>query len=477
MKIKELKKDGLHYEMEVTVEASEIDRKIDERLHEVGKTLKLPGFRPGKVPLNILKQRYGRSVMGDVLEVAVNDTTTKALQEKGLRPALQPKVEVKQFDEGKDLTYTVAVELMPEFKIMDLKAIKVEKPVTKPEKKAIDETLERIAKQNSESEPIKSPRGAKEGDILIIDFHGKTKAGKAYPGMHSHDHRLELGSNQFIPGFEPQLVGKKAGEKVHVEVTFPTPYHMAELAGVEAIFDVDIKEIHEPKTAEINDEFAKKLGFDNEKALRETIEKQIKSQYDQFSRMKMKRGLLDALDEGHTFPIPSGLMNMEFDSILRQIKAERQAETVKGKPELTKDEEEELHAIAERRVRLGMVLAEIGRLNNIQVQDQELQRAVIMEAQRYPGQEAEVFEFFRKNRQALESLRAPVFEDKVIDFIAELASVTEKEVTLEELTAEDEESYLEKKGGKSSKSSGKAEEGKGGGSDTKKASGGKKAAK
>lgn len=449
MQVRELKSEGLVYEMEVTVTAKDIDRQIDERLMEVGKTVKMPGFRPGKVPLPILKQRYGKSVMGEVLERAVNDSTMKVIQDKKLRPALQPKIEVKEFDEGKDLIYTMALEIMPEFKVMELKGIAVEKPVAKVDAKAIDEALENIAKQRRESDPV--DRAAKKGDIVKIDFHGKTKDdGKEHPGMHSHDHFLELGSGQFIPGFEDQLIGKKKGDNVDVNVKFPEEYHAEELAGRDAVFNVDIKEVRAPKKAEIDDAFAKTMGFDDLKSLRDAAEKQIQSEYDGVSRMKLKRALLDALDDGHDFVVPAGMLDLEFDSIKKQVAMERQHEAKDGDVKFEKDEEEELRAIAERRVRLGMILSEIGRANNIAVTDQELQRAVIAEAQKYRGQEAQVFEYFRKNRQAIESLRAPVFEEKVVDFIVELIEVTEKPVSIDELTAEDDDSYLEKKKGKKS---------------------------
>lgn len=450
MQVKELKKENLNVQYEVTVTAQDIDRHVDDRLKEVGKTVKMAGFRPGKVPLDILKKRYGKSVMGEVLEMAVNEASAKVIQDNNLRPALQPKIEVKEFDDGKDLVYTMAVELLPDFKVTDLKSIKIEKPVVKVEKKSIDEALERIAKGNRETEPVTEDRATKKGDILVIDFHGRTaKDNKPHPGMHAHDAQLELGSGQFIPGFEDQLAGKKVGDKVEVKVTFPEAYHAAELAGQDAIFDVEVKEILQAKATEINDDFAKKLGLDSEKALRDIIEKQIQSEYDNLSRQKVKRALLDTLDDSHDFEIPSGMKDMEYQNILMQVKMERQADLKDGELNLTSEEEEELHAIAERRVRLGLVLSEVGRANNIQITDQEMQRAVINEAQRYPGQEAQVFEYYRKNRQALEALRAPVFEDKVVDFILELASVTEKPVSIEELTKEEEEeSYLEKKKGK-----------------------------
>lgn len=459
MQVKELKNDGLNVEMEVIVTAQDIDKEVDARLEEVGKTVKMPGFRPGKVPMNILKQKYGKSVLGEVLEKIVNDNTAKLIEDKGLRPALQPKIEVKEFDEGKDLKYTVALELLPEFKVLDLKGLKLDKPVTKADKKAVDEALERITKANRETEAVTEKRKTKKGDILVIDFHGRTASDdKPHPGMHAHDAQLELGSNQFIPGFEDQLVGKDVGEKVEVKVIFPEAYHAAELAGQEAIFDVEVKEIRQPKDVVVDDDFAKKLGLESEAKLREIVESQIQSEYDGLSRQKLKRTLLDTLDEGHDFALPAGMVDLEYQNIMHQLRIERQAEVKDGKLELNPDEEVELKAIAERRVRLGLVLSEIGRANNIGISDQEMQRAVVAEAQRYPGQEREVFEYYRKNQHALDALRAPVYEDKVVDFIFELATISETPVPLEDLTrADDDEHYVRKtKGEKEPKAKKKA---------------------
>lgn len=452
MQVKELKSEGLNVELEVTVTAADIDKEVDSRLAEIGKTLKVPGFRPGKVPMNILKQKYGKSVLGEVLEKVVNDNTAKLIEDKKLRPALQPKIEVKEFDEGKDLIYTVSIENLPEFKIMDLKTIKVEKPMAKVEGKNIDETLERIASGNRETVKVEEDRATKKGDVVVMDFHGRTaKDNKPHEGMHAHGARLELGSGQFIPGFEDQLIGKKAGDKVEVKVTFPEAYHAPELAGQDAIFDVDLHEIHEGQPTKIDDEFAKKLGLESEAKLREVIEQQIQGEYDNLSRQKVKRSLLDALDEGHDFGLPPGMVDLEYENILQQIRIERQHEVKEeGELNISDEEKEELRAIAERRVRLGLVLSEIGRENNIQISDQEMQRAVIAEAQKYPGQEREVFEYYRKNKNALDALRAPVYEDKVVDFILELATVTDKDVSLEELTKTDEdEHYTPKKAKKS----------------------------
>lgn len=445
MQVKEVKNEGLNVELEITVEAKDIDKHVDAKLTEYGKTVKLPGFRPGKVPMDLLKQRYGKAVLGEVLESAVNDSTQKALNEKGLRPALQPKIEVKEFDEGKDLVYHMNVEVLPEFAVMDFKKLKLEKPTAKVEKKSIDEALERIAAGNRDTQEV--DRAAKKGDLVRMDFHGRTADdNKEHPGMHAHGHTLELGSEQFIPGFEDQLIGAKAGDKVEVKVSFPKEYHSEELAGRDAIFDVDVEAVLEAKEAKIDDEFAKKLGLEDEKALRSAVEEQIQAEYDQLSRLRLKRELLDKIDDEHEFDVPQGMLDLEFSNIKQQISIEQPDKVKDGELKLEKDEQEELAAISERRVRLGMILSEVGRSNNIQVTDHELQRAVITEAQKYPGQEAQVFEYYKSNSQALDALRAPVFEDKVVDYILELADVKDKDVTIDDLTKEDEEeSYAAKR--------------------------------
>jgi trigger factor len=452
MEVKEIKSEGLSRELEVMVPANDIEKHVIERLTEVGKTVKMPGFRPGKVPMDMLKQRYGRAVMGEVLESVVNEATAQVIKDKKIRPAQQPQIEVKEFDEGKDLTYSMKIDVLPDFDVMDLKGMKLEKPVAKIEKKDIDEALGRITEHHKGSKPIKGDRATKKGDFVVMDFHGRTADDNVeHEGMHAHGHRLELGSNQFIPGFEDQMIGKKAGDKFDVNVTFPKEYGAKELAGREAIFDVKINEIHEESEVEINDDFAKELGFDDEKALREAVEHQLKSDYENQTKLKMKRQLLDMLDDGHNFEIPQGMVKAELEGITAQIEQER-----KGNPdaeELTDEEKEELQVISERRVRLGLVIAEIGQERKVQVNDQELQRSVITEAQKYPGQEKMVFDYYQKNPQALEALRAPMFEDKVVELLFEDADITEKEVSIEELMKDDDDEVLGKK--KTSKKSSK----------------------
>lgn len=447
MQVKDIKSEGLKVELEVTVPANDIKKTQEARLKEVAKTAKQPGFRPGKVPMKMLEQKYGRAVMGEVLELVVSDATAKALKEKNIRPAMQPKIEVKEFDEGKDLVFNMQLEKLPTVEVMDLKGLKLTRPVAKVDAKQIDETLERIASNNRALKDVEG-RATKKGDIAVITFHGRTKDdGVMHEGMHAHGVELELGGGRFIPGFEDQLVGKNAGETVEVNVTFPKEYGAKELAGREAIFDTVIEAIKEPAPAELNDDLAKQLGMEDLKALRAAVEQQMNAEYETHSRMKLKRQLLDILDEKHEFEIPQTMVDAEYEGILKQIEQERAQNS--QEEELSEDDKEELQMIAERRVRLGLVLSEVGNANKVSVNDKEIQRAVIAEAQKYPGHEKQVFEYYQKNRGALDMLRAPIFEEKVVELIFKEAAITDKEVSIEELTKEDDEVEFKgkKKGG------------------------------
>ncbi len=447
MQVKDIKSEGLKIELEDTVPANDIKKKQEVRLKEVGKTAKVPGFRPGKVPMKMLEQKYGRAVMGEVLEMVVSETTAKVLKDKNIRPAMQPKIEVTQFDEGKDLTFKMELEKLPTVEVMELRGVKLTRPVVKVDAKEIDDTLERIAQSNRTTKPVEEERPTKKGDIAMITFHGRTKDdGVMHEGMHAHGVELELGSGRFIPGFEDQLVGKKTGEKLEVEVTFPKDYGATELAGREAIFDTIIESIHEAAPAQVNDDLAKKLGMEDEKALRAAVEQQMNAEYEGHSRMKLKRQLLDILDEKHDFEIPQNMVDAEYEGILKQIEAERAANPEENGASLTDDEKEELKLIAARRVRLGLILSEVGNKHKVSVNEKELQRAVIAEAQKYPGQEKMVFDFYQKNRGALDMLRAPIFEEKVVELIFKDAEIADKQVTLEELMKEDDD--IELKGAK-----------------------------
>ena len=435
MQVKQLKSEDLHTELEVTVPLSDIKVHQEKRLQEVGKTVKLPGFRPGKVPMNILIKRYGRAVLGEVLEKVVNETSNKVLADEGIKPAAQPKIEVQDFDEDKDLVYTIEVDVIPDFDVMDTKTISLEKPVAKPSDADLKEAIDKIVSQHQGSQPIEGDRATKKGDIVVMDFHGKTKDdGVEHPGMHAHGHKLELGSGQFIPGFEDQLIGKKAGDKVTVEVTFPEDYQ-ADLAGRDAEFAVDIHEIHESVAAEFNDDLAKQMGFEDAKGVEDAVKAQMQKEYDQMSYMRIKRQLLDVLDQNHSFNIPQKMWDSEYENIIKQVEQDQGGSA----DDMEDSDKEELKEIANRRVRLGLVLSQIGAAANIVVTDQDLQQAVMSEAMKYPGQEKQVFDFYQKNQQVLESLRAPIFEDKVVDMILGQASITDNEIDGETLRKETEE--------------------------------------
>lgn len=437
MQVTETEAEGLKRAYKIQISAKDIDEKMTGRLQELGKQVKLPGFRPGKVPLNVLKQRFGRSVMGEVLERAVSDSSAQAMSERGLRPATQPKIEITSFDEGKDLEYTMAVEILPDIEPMDFSKLSLEREVIKVEESAVESALEDLAKANKTTRQPDAPRAAAAGDVLVIDFKG-TVDGESLPGMSGEDHHLELGSNAFIAGFEDQLIGAKPGEAREVKVTFPDDYPNDRLAGKEAVFAVTVKDVLEAVPAAIDDALAARLGESDLSALKERIRERIGEEYKELTRMRLKRRLLDELAAGHDFPVPTGMIDSEFEQIWKQIEADRE----KGEldPEDADKSEEELkteyRTIAERRVRLGLLLSEVGRRNGVEVTQDELNRALFREAQRYPGNERRVFEFYQKTPEAMANLRAPIFEDKVVDFIVDMAQITEREVTPDELRAE-----------------------------------------
>ncbi|MBJ7417829.1 MAG: trigger factor [Niveispirillum sp.] len=440
MQITETSAEGLRRDFKVVITAQDIESRVQTRLTEVGKTVKIPGFRPGKVPMPILKQRYGQSVMGEVLEAAVNDGAQKAVSDNNLRPALQPKIEVLKFDPGQDLEFAVQVELLPEIEPADLSAVEIEKPVAVVADDTVTEALSRLSKGRRTTEKVEEDRAAVTGDILLIDFDGSVD-GEKRPGMKGDDYELELGSGSFIPGFEDQLVGAKAGSDVSVNVSFPAEYHAAELAGKAAVFEVKVKEIRVGKDAELNDDLAKTFGFDDLEALKAAIKERTEGEYGQTSRLRAKRALLDKLAELHSFDVPAGMVEIEFEQIWKRLQEElaRGGADAEDEGKSEDDLKAEYRDIAVRRVRLGLLLSEIGRRNNITVSREELQKAMFDEVRRYPGQEQQVFEFFQKNPQAVESLRAPIYEDKVVDFILGTVKVNEVTVSVEELMRDPDE--------------------------------------
>jgi trigger factor len=441
MQVTQTHEEGLKREFKVVISATDIKAKMDTRLQEIGQTVRLPGFRPGKVPMPILKKRYGPSVMGEVLERAVTDSSNQAMMERGLRPALQPKIDIKSFAENADLEYTLAVEVLPEIQPANFGDMKLDRMKVDVPDAEIDKALNRIAEQHERSEKIAEDRGSQSGDIVIIDFVGSID-GKEFQGGSATDFRLKLGSGQFIPGFEDQLTGTKAGEKRDVNVTFPENYGSKDLAGKPATFAVTVKEIHKPVAATLDDALAKQMGLDDLETLRKAVRDQLGRDYARVVRARLKRQLLDRLAEAHQFTVPQGMVDLEFDAIWKNVEEERKQGPLSDPALAGKSEDElkvEFRRIAERRVRLGLLLSEVGRLNNIQVSQEEVNRALVEQARRFPGQERQVIEYYRNNPDALAQLRAPLFEDKVIDFITEMASVTDKPATIEELMKEPEE--------------------------------------
>ena len=464
MQVTETVNDGLKREFQVVVEASEIDAKVDNRLAELAPTMNLPGFRPGKVPPSLLKKRYGKAMLGEILESTVNEATQSALEERGLRAATQPHIEVTSFDEGQNLEYSIKLELMPDITPMDFSSLELVRPKAEPSDKDIDDALTRMAGEQKRSEPIKKARKSKSGDVIVLDFTGYID-GEAFEGGSAEGQQLELGSNTFIPGFEEQLIGVKADDEVKVEVTFPEDYPRADYAGKAALFETKIHEIREPVAVEIDDEFAKNFGLEDLSGLREAIGQQIGQEFSNASRFKTKRVLLDKLADAHEFELPEGMLEAEYQQICRQ--ARPQQEQGAQQPDHDQDDHQHSHpaadegmsdedkaehrSVAVRRVRLGLLLAEVGRLNNIQVADEEVQRAIMQQATRFPGQERQVVEFYQTNPEARASVQAPLFEDKVVDFILEMAKIKDVLVAAENLFRDDEAPADEAEDAKSTK--------------------------
>ncbi len=430
MQVTELSAEGLKHQFKIVVPSSELTSKIDERLAEMAKTAALPGFRPGKVPVSLLKKQYGQALFGEAVEAAVNTSTAKAIEDRGLKPALQPRVDLKQLEEGKDVEFEVVVEVLPEIGKLDFSGVELERLKAEVPEKDIDEALERIAKANREQKPVDPPRAAQKGDAIKLDFVGSVD-GVEFPGGAAQDYVLEIGSGSFIPGFEDQLVGAEIDKPVDVKVTFPAEYGAPELAGKDAVFKCTVKEVLEFVDKPADDELAKKNNFENLEAMRKAIGERIGQDYTQISRTMIKRQLLDKLADSHKFAVPEGLVEGEFNAIWQRIE-----EAKKNGQKVEEDEEKmrkEYRDIAERRVRLGLLLADVGRSNSIDVTPEELNQAAMREAMRYQGQERQVLEYFSKNPEAKDQLRAPIFEEKTVDFILELAKVSEKSVTPEEL--------------------------------------------
>ncbi len=434
MQVTQVAADGLKREFRVVVPAGEIEERVQKRLKKLVQTIRMPGFRPGKAPLSLLKKQYGRSVMGEVLEEAVDEGSREAIDSNSLKPALRPKIEVTSFDEGKDLEFSLGVEVLPEVPPVDIDAIELTRLTAEPDEARIDRGIEGFARARATYKEPEAPRAAPDGDPVVIDFEGFID-GEAFEAGKAENFRLTLGSDSMIPGFEAGIAGAEIGQERTIEATFPAEYGQPQLAGKTAQFKVTVKEIKEPEAYTIGDDWAKGLGFDDLAALRKLFSDRVEQDFRTASRQRLKRALLDKLAAGHSFEVPAGMVELEFEAIWKQLEEEmkRTGQTFEAEGQTEESAKAEYRSIAERRVRLGLLLSEIGTSNEVKVEAQELQQAMIAQAQRFPGQERQVLEYFRKNPAALEQLRAPLFEDKVVDFIVGRAKVEDQTVTPEEL--------------------------------------------
>lgn len=455
MQVTETSADGLKRELTIVIPAAELEEKVVNRLQQLGRSIRLPGFRPGKVPQQLLRQRYGNAVRGEVLEGTLQDSSAEAIRERNLRPALQPRVEIVSAAEGADLEYKMSVELLPDMPQPDFAALGLERVVVDVPDADVDAAVARIAEQYRKSEPVK--RGAKSGDLLTADVVGKV-GDQEIPGTKAEGRTIELGAEGLLPGFTDQLTGIKAEQQRAVTVTLPENYGNPEFAGKEAVFDIMVKEVRERQEPVIDDELAKEVGLDTLAELKQEVRDRIARDYSMVTRQRLKRGLLDKLAENYDFPVPPGMVEIEFNSIWQQHEAEKayaagqapgqtpeegaeaaaEAAPAAAAEASSEDDEKtkaEYQVLAERRVRLGLLLAEVGRNANITVTQDELNQALIREAQRFPGSERQVLDYYRKNPEAAGNLRAPIFEEKVVDYIVELAKPEERKVSPQQLLA------------------------------------------
>ncbi len=447
MQVTETNSDGLSREYQITITREDLDERLMNHLESIKGQVRMNGFRPGKVPVPFLKKTYGKAMMGDIIQEAMNEGTQKAINDNELRPALQPKIEmdgeIEPVVEGsEDLNFKVAVEVMPDFEIADLAKLELDRPVAEVADEDLNEMLERLAEQNRSYSERGEKDKAKDGDALQIDFVGRVD-GEEFDGGKGDDIRLTIGTNQFIPGFEEQLVGTKKGDEKTIKVTFPEDYGAEHLAGKDAEFDVTVHSISAPDDIAIDDALAEKLGLESLDKLKETLSNQISEDYKTVSRARLKRNMLDRLDELHDFELPPGMVDSEFEQIWNQVQQQPDEEK-EDKPE--EELKAEYREIAERRVRLGLLLAEVGRVNNINVSQEEINRSIAERARQYPGQETQIFQFYQQNQAAMAEIRAPLFEDKVVDYVSELATINDVTVSREELMRDpDEEAEEEKK--------------------------------
>jgi len=438
MQVTETLSEGLKREFQMTITAGEIDAAVEDRLKEMAPNVNLPGFRPGRAPVKILRQRFGKAVLGEAIDQKVREGMQSAFEDRSLAPAVEPELDFSEYKDGEDLNFTVKAEVLPEIEPVDFATIELVQLEVAAKDEEIQEQLDRIAESAREATDVETPRPAQNGDIVVIDFVGKVD-GEEFAGGSAEGYQLELGAGAFIPGFEEQLVGVSPGEEKAVNVTFPADYGAENLAGKDAVFDVKVNGLQEKAPAVIDDELAKKFGAEDLADLKTKIGEQIAGSYAQAARARVKRELFDKLDELHTFEAPSALVTREFDSIWQEVKQQLEGDNAEEVREGKTDEEleEEYRALASRRVRLGLLLSEIGKRNNVQVTEQDIGNALRAQAANFPGQEQIVYDYYQNNPEALGQVQAPILEEKVVDFILELAKVEKRAATPEDLAEED----------------------------------------
>ncbi len=434
MNVKEEKTKGLVKKYTVTLAAEDFANNVNKKLEQVAKNIKLPGFRAGKAPKSMIEQKYRPSVLGEVLDDMIRDATNKVISDNKLRPAVTPDINIVSFEDGKDIEFTIEAEVLPEITVGDFSKISLNKYVAKVPAEEVEKAIKYMADSRRDSVKVEEDRETKNGDIAVIDFVGSVD-GVEFQGGKGNAYPLELGSGSFIPGYEEQLIGKKVGETIDVKTTFPAEYHAKDLAGKEALFVTTIKEIREYKQTEVNDEFAKTMGANDLADLKAKIEARISDDYNSTARIKLKRDLLDALDKEYNFEVPQKLIDAEYEAIEKQYK-DAKAKNMLDEAEKSRDEKDvlaEYKEIALRRVKLGLLLSEIGNNAKLSLTAEDVNNAIMNEAKKYPGQEKMVFDYYVKNKQAVEAIKAPAYEEKIVDYILSQAKLTEKEVSVEEL--------------------------------------------
>ena len=439
MEVKELKSKGLKREFSITIGIDDIKEKKIKKLQDIASKAKIDGFRPGKVPTSHIEKLYGQSVMVEVIEETVSEASQSVLQDRDLRAAVKPEVKLgsdmnEVIEKNKDLIFTMNCEVLPEIEITDFSKIKLDKPVSKPTEKDIKDALEYLAKQNKSFKEVTEKTKSKNGDQVTIDYIGKIDD-IAFDGGTANDANLVLGSKSFIDNFEDQLIGLKKGDKKLVNVKFPDNYQSSDLAGKDATFDVEIKEVSKAEDSKVNDDLAKNLGMEDLKTLKKNLEERIQQDFDSAARMKLKDSLLDVLEKKHKFKLPESMVNQEFDQMWNQLQQqlEQQKKELKDLELSEKEIRKNYTEISEKRVCTGLLIAEIGKQNNIQLEDNDINKALQIEMQKYPGQEKEILDYYQKNQDAISQLTAPVFEDKVIDFILEKVDLKDVKVSREDL--------------------------------------------